>query len=77
MLNSGLDPTLLIVLSILALVTILVVLVVCALVAFRYHFVVVVDVAVVVVDGCPSSPWSSSWLSSLSVLWFYSGFPLA
>ena len=49
MLNSGLDPTLLIVLSILALVTILVVLVVCALVAFRYHFVVVVDVAVVVV----------------------------
>ena len=51
MLNSGLDPTLLIVLSILALVTVLVVLVVCALVAFRYHFVVVVDVAVVVVDG--------------------------
>ena len=50
--NSGLDPTLLMVLSILALVIILVVLVVCAVVAFRYHFVVVVDVAVVVVvDG--------------------------
>ena len=47
--NSGLDPTLLMVLSILALVIILVVLVVCAVVAFRYHFVVVVDVAVVVV----------------------------
>ena len=49
--NSGLDPTLLMVLSILALVIILVVLVVCAVVAFRYHFIVAVDVAVVVVDG--------------------------
>ena len=48
--NSGLDPTLLMVLSILALVIILVVLVVCAVVAFRYHFVVVVGVTVVV-DG--------------------------
>ena len=41
MLNSGLDPTLLIVLSILALVIILVVLVVCAVVAFRFLFVMI------------------------------------